>query len=95
MSRYQQWQDLLLQARSAPEVEAIVAQCRDSLAAGDKVGWPGAARAALFEKDLRIAGLMLEREQALVQSDPESGATLQEVSALYKTAVQRLREIER
>jgi hypothetical protein len=90
MSRYEHWKRALLEAQSPREVEAIVKQCRDSLAAGDKVGWSLAARDALLEPDLRLAAVTLEREDAAFNGDPESALILHEVSTLYREAARRL-----
>jgi hypothetical protein len=94
MNRYEQWGAALRQARSAEEVEAIIAECRDGLAAGDKIGWSVAARGAVFDPDLDAAAAILQREQARFNGEPEARATLEQVAGLFEAAARRLGQIE-
>jgi hypothetical protein len=94
MTPFEQWNQALQEAQSPRQVETIAAQCREGLAAGDKVGWSRVAKDALFDSNLRNAALMLEREEQLFQGEPDSAAALHHVATLFKAAVRRLDELE-
>ncbi len=95
MTRYDLWKEALANATSRSEVEAIVAHCTESLAAGDKLGWSKAARNMLFEPDIRIAAVTLVQESEVFLGEPEVATVLHEVAQIFVAAAKRVAELDK
>ena len=90
MHRFVQWKSALRTARTAGEVEQVIAQYVGGLAPGDKIGLPASCRNVLRDMDISMGAATLVREELGFDGDDATAELLHEIAHTFVAAANRI-----